>query len=108
MDFGFSEEQELLRATARKFLENECPSSTVRKLMDTPEGTTPEFWAKRAEQGWLGLIFPEAYGGVGLGVVDLVLLLEGMGRVGWRGPNLSPGPRWGLGVLDAGAQAPSM
>ena len=105
MDFGFTEEQELLRATARKFLENECPSPTVRKLMDTPEGTTPEFWAKLAEQGWLGLIFPEVYGGVGLGVVDLVVLMEEMGRVVMPGPYLSTVLLGGLALLEAGSEA---
>jgi len=105
VDFGFSEEQELLRATARKFLENECPSSTVRKLMVTPEGTTPEFWAKLAEQGWLGLIFPEVYGGAALGVVDLVVLMEEMGRVVMPGPYLSTVVLGGLALLEAGSEA---
>ena len=86
MDFGFSEEQELLRSTARKFFEKECTSEFVRKMMATPEGTTPEFWAKLAEQGWLGLIFPEVYGGAGLGFVDLVVLMEEMGRAVMPGP----------------------
>src|SRR5437764_559382 len=71
MNFGFSEEQELLRSTARKFFENECPSTVVRTLMETPEGMTPALWSKLGEQGWLGLIYPEAYDGMGLGLVDL-------------------------------------
>ena len=65
MNFGFSEEQELLRSTARKFFDNECASETVRKLMDGPEGMTPELWKKIAEQGWTGLIFPDEHGGMG-------------------------------------------
>ena len=80
MNFGFSEEQELLRSTARKFFENECPSTVVRTLMETPEGMTPALWSKLVEQGWLGLIYPEAYDGMGLGLVDLVVLMEEMGR----------------------------
>ena len=55
MDFGFNQEQELLRGTARKFLENECTSEFVRARMAEPAGVTDEFWAKLAEQGWLGL-----------------------------------------------------
>ena len=51
MNFGFNDEQELLRSTARKFFENECASDTVRRLMETPEGITPELWKKMAEQG---------------------------------------------------------
>ena len=66
MDFGFNQEQELLRATARKFFENECTSEFVRARMVEPDGVTDEFWGKLAEQGWLGLIYPEEFGGVGL------------------------------------------
>src|SRR2546427_10177469 len=50
MDFGFSPEQEMLRATARKFLENECASTFVRARMEEPAGVTDEFWMKLAEQ----------------------------------------------------------
>jgi alkylation response protein AidB-like acyl-CoA dehydrogenase len=82
MDFGFNQEQELLRATARKFLESECPSEFVRARMAEPAGVTDEFWARLAEQGWLGLIYPEQYGGAGLGFVDLTVL---MGR--WAAPS---------------------
>ena len=49
MDFGFSPEQEMLRSTARKFLDNECPSTFVRKMMEDPAGTTPDLWRKLAE-----------------------------------------------------------
>jgi alkylation response protein AidB-like acyl-CoA dehydrogenase len=105
MDFGFSEEQELLRSTARKFLENECTSQFVRTVMETEEGTTPEFWAKLAEQGWLGLIYPEAYGGAGLGLVDLVVLLEEMGRAVMPGPYFSSVLLGGLAILKAGTDA---
>src|SRR2546422_9157940 len=88
MDFGFSEEQEMLRATARKFFENECTSTVVRQRMEEPTGVTDDFWTKLAEQGWLGLVYPEEYGGVGLGFVDLTVLMEEMGRVVMPGPVL--------------------
>src|SRR5438093_11881228 len=81
MDFGFSQEQEMLRATARKFLDNECTSTFVRARMEEPAGVTDEFWVKLAEQGWLGLIYPEEYGGTGLGFVDLMVLMEVLGRL---------------------------
>ncbi len=104
MDFGFSQEQEMLRATARKFLENECPSSFVREMMDDPAGSTPELWQKLAEQGWLSLIYPEAYGGAGLGFVDLVVLMEEMGRVVLPGPYFSTVLLGGLTILEAGSE----
>ena len=105
MNFGFNEEQELLRNTARKFFENECPSDTVRKLMETPEGMSAELWKKLAEQGWLGLIFPEPYDGMALGLVDLVVLMEEMGRAVAPGPYFSTVLLGGLAILEAGSDA---
>jgi alkylation response protein AidB-like acyl-CoA dehydrogenase len=101
MDFGFSEEQKLLRRTAREFLERECSMATVRELMQSESGYDPAIWTKMAELGWLGLLLPEKYGGVDLACVDLVLLLEEMGRA------LLPSPFFGnllgtLAVLYAG------
>jgi len=81
MDFGFSKEQEMLRESASGLLEKECPSTVVRKLMEDDTGYSPEFWKKMAELGWLGLIIPEAYGGAGLNYIDLVVILEEMGKV---------------------------
>jgi alkylation response protein AidB-like acyl-CoA dehydrogenase len=81
VDFGFSEEQEMLRQSARALLEKECPSAVVRKLMDDERGLDPALWKKMAELGWLGLVIPEKYGGGGLSYVDLVLVMEEMGRV---------------------------
>ncbi|MBI4594148.1 MAG: acyl-CoA dehydrogenase family protein [Candidatus Rokubacteria bacterium] len=105
VDFGFSQEQELLRATARKFLENECPSPFVRARMAEPAGVTDEFWAKLAEQGWLGLVVPEEYGGSGLGFVDLAVVMEEMGRVVMPGPFFSTVLLGGLAILEAGSPA---
>ncbi len=105
MNFGFNEEQELLRGTARKFFENECPSEVVRKLMDTPEGMTPALWGKLGEQGWLGLIYPEECDGMGLGLVDLVVLMEEMGRAVVPGPYFSAVLLGGLAILEAGTEA---
>jgi alkylation response protein AidB-like acyl-CoA dehydrogenase len=104
MNFGFNEEQELLRNTARKFFENECPSETVRRLMETPEGINAELWKKLAEQGWLGLIYPEQYDGMALGLVDLVVLMEEMGRAVAPGPYFSTVLLGGLAILEAGGE----
>src|SRR5438552_26787 len=102
MDFGFSEEQEMLRASARKFFENECTSTVVRQRMEEPAGVTDDFWTKLAEQGWLGLVYPEEFGGVGLGFVDLTVLMEEMGRVVMPGPFLAT-LLGGLAILEAGS-----
>jgi alkylation response protein AidB-like acyl-CoA dehydrogenase len=105
MDFGFSQEQEMLRATARKFFENECTSTFVRERMAEPAGVTDDFWSKLAEQGWLGLVFPEQYGGAGLGFVDLTVLMEEMGRVVMPGPFFATTVLAGLTILEAGSAA---
>ena len=86
MDFGFSEEQEMMRQSARQFLETECARTYVRKMMDDDGGYSEEQWKKMADLGWMGLILPETYGGSGLNMVDLVVILEEMGRVVMPGP----------------------
>jgi alkylation response protein AidB-like acyl-CoA dehydrogenase len=105
MDFGFNEEQEMLRASARKFLENECTSEFVRKRMAEDPGVTEEFWTKLAEQGWLGLIYDEEHGGSGLGIVDLTVLMEEMGRAVMPGPFFSTVLLGGLTIKEAGSAA---
>ena len=80
MDLGFSEEQEIVRQTAKRFLAKECPSSLVRELLESETGHSPELWKKFAELGWLGMVFPEEYGGVGSSLLDLAVLAEEFGR----------------------------
>ena len=65
MDFGLNEEQEMLKTMGRDFLEKECPVSLVREMEEDEKGYSPDLWRKMAEVGWLGLPFPEAYGGPG-------------------------------------------
>jgi hypothetical protein len=104
MDIGFTEEQELLRETARRFLENECGTQLVRQLMAEPAAVTDEFWQKLAEQGWLGIVYPEDDGGSGLGLVDLVVLMEEMGRAVMPGPFLSTVLLGGAAIAEAGTR----
>ncbi len=80
MDFGFSEEQEMLRASARGLLDKECPPAVVRRLMEDERGHDPAVWKKMAGLGWTGLTIPEEFGGAGLTYVDLALVMEEMGR----------------------------
>jgi alkylation response protein AidB-like acyl-CoA dehydrogenase len=105
MDFGFNADQELLRATARKFFDNECASEFVRTRMAEDAGFTEEFWTKLAEQGWLGLVYPEQYGGAELGFVDLTVLMEEMGRAVMPGPFFSTVLLGGAALLEAGSDA---
>jgi alkylation response protein AidB-like acyl-CoA dehydrogenase len=102
MDIGFTEEQELLRDTARRFLESECDTQFVRRRMAEAAAVTDEFWQKLAEQGWLGIVYSEQEGGSGLGLVDLVVLMEEMGRAVMPGPFLSTVLLGGGAIGEAG------
>ncbi len=86
MDFGFSEEQEMLRDSVREFLTGECPMTYVRQMMDDESGYSEDQWHKMAQLGWTGLIIPEEFGGAGLTMVDMIVLLEEMGKVVMPGP----------------------
>jgi len=89
MQFGLSESQEFLKDSARKFFVGECPSSLMRRLMETETAYDAELWSKLTEQGYTGIIFPEELGGVGLGKVELMLLMEEAGRALLPGPFFS-------------------
>ena len=105
MDIGFTEEQELLRDSARRFFESECDTQFVRRRMAEPAAVTDEFWQKLAEQGWLGIVYSAEDGGSGLGVVDLVVLMEEMGRAVMPGPFLSTVLLGGAAIAEAGSPA---
>jgi alkylation response protein AidB-like acyl-CoA dehydrogenase len=93
MQFGLSESQEFLKDSARKFFAGECPVAEVRRLMETDTAYDAALWSKLTDQGYTGIIFPEAHGGVGLGKVELMLLMEEAGRA------LLPGPFFSTVVL---------
>jgi alkylation response protein AidB-like acyl-CoA dehydrogenase len=105
MDIGFTEEQGMLRDSARRFFESECTAQFVRQRMAEPAAVTDEFWQKLAEQGWLGVVYPEEEAGSGLGLVDLVVLMEEMGRAVMPGPFLSTVLLGGAAIAEAGAPA---
>jgi alkylation response protein AidB-like acyl-CoA dehydrogenase len=104
VDFAFSEEQEMLRRSAREFLAKECSPKVVRRLMESENGYDATLWKKIAELGWTALGIPEQYGGVGT-FLDLVVVLEEAGRALLPGPFFST---MGLAVpvlLEAGTEA---
>ncbi|HEY7139530.1 MAG TPA: acyl-CoA dehydrogenase family protein [Methylomirabilota bacterium] len=88
MDFAFSPDQELLRATARAFLDEHVTPAVVRALWDDPRGERDDLWKEMARLGWLGLALPEAHGGSALGMVETAIVLEELGRVAGPGPYL--------------------
>jgi alkylation response protein AidB-like acyl-CoA dehydrogenase len=104
MDFGFSEEQEMLRQSVREFLDGECEMTYVRRMMEDDRGYSVDQWKNMAELGWMGLVLPEEHGGAGLSMVDLVVVLEEMGRVVMPGPFLASVVLGGM-AIDLGASA---
>lgn len=103
MDLDLSEEQEMLRNMARDFLEQECPKTLVREMEQDKKGYSPELWARTAELGWMGLPFPQEYGGMGGDFVDLIILLGEMGRALMPGPFIATVVSSGLPILHHGA-----
>ncbi len=89
MDFTFSPEQEDFRQAVRQTLTDKAPSTYVRAMIDDPVGVTPELWSTMAELGWLGVLAPESAGGLGLGLVDMVVLQEELGKLPFPGPYVS-------------------
>ncbi|SIN59823.1 Acyl-CoA dehydrogenase [Parasphingorhabdus marina DSM 22363] len=82
MNFDFSDDQKYLRDEARKFLEAQCTIAEVRKVLDDDTlGHNAEVWQKVVEMGWLGAAIPEEYGGLGLGMLELCVIAEELGRV---------------------------
>jgi alkylation response protein AidB-like acyl-CoA dehydrogenase len=89
VDFDFSPDQHALRDTVRGFLGTEAPAPYVRAMIDDERGFTDAFWTRIADLGWLGLLVPEAHGGAGGSLVDLVVVQEELGRLPLPGPFLS-------------------
>jgi alkylation response protein AidB-like acyl-CoA dehydrogenase len=102
MDFSFTEEQEMLRASARDFLEKECPEDVIKDVEAGNLGYSPDLWRKIADLGWLGLVYPEQYGGAGMNIIDLAVLYEGIGQAMFPSPYMSTVVLGGLTILEAG------
>ncbi|MFO8101288.1 MAG: acyl-CoA dehydrogenase family protein [Dehalococcoidia bacterium] len=86
MDFSLSEEQQLLKNSARDFLSTECPKSVIKEIEESETGHSPQIWNKMAELGWMGVAIPEEYEGAGMSLLDLAVLFEEFGRAAMPGP----------------------
>ena len=89
MEFTFSDEQQELQRTVASWLERRLPSSRVRELAESDEDFPSDLWQEMVDLGWVGLLVPERLGGSGMGLVDVVVVLEEMGRLPTPGPFLS-------------------
>jgi alkylation response protein AidB-like acyl-CoA dehydrogenase len=104
MDLGLDEQQEMLKNFARDFLEKECPESVVREMEEDEKGYSPDLWKKMAEQGWMGLIIPEKYGGAEMTLCELTVLLEEFGRALVPGPFISTVVLGATPIMEAGTE----
>jgi alkylation response protein AidB-like acyl-CoA dehydrogenase len=104
MDFGLTEEQEMLQETVRGFVQNECPTTRLRELFDAGEGHDSGLWQGLAEMGMAGLIVPEAQGGAGMELLDLALVSEVLGEAALPSPFLGHSLA-SLGVILRGSAA---
>jgi alkylation response protein AidB-like acyl-CoA dehydrogenase len=89
MDFGLSEEQEMLQDTVRSFIDGECPTTRLREIFDRGDGFDPALWKGLVEMGLVGLAIDEEHGGGGLELLDLALVQEVIGERGLPGPFMS-------------------
>ena len=104
MNFGFTEEQDLLRNEVRKFLAKRCPLSEVRRISEEQAGFCANLWSEIGELGWPGLTITETHGGAGLAWLDLVVLLEEAGRQLFPLPLLSTSVAAGA-IAEAGNES---
>ena len=105
MDFGLSEDQEMLCRSAAEFLAAECPPTLVREVARDEDGYPRALYRKMAELGWMGLVVPETYGGAGVGMLELALLCEQLGRAVVPGPFFSSAVLATLAILRGGSSA---
>ncbi len=105
MNFSFSDDQILLKNSVRAALDEQCKPAHVRAMFDDAKGYGPELWGEMAKLGWLGLPFPEEQGGADLGLVELALVIEEMGRAAYPGPFFATVVLGGLGIMLGGSPA---
>lgn len=104
MDFGLSQEQQQLKESARDFLMKECSTARVRQIMADEQGMPRELYAEIAKLGWHGLLVPEKFGGAGLGMLDMSLLLEECGYAALPGPFLFSSTLAAFVLADSGSE----
>lgn len=104
MDFSLTDEQVVIQKAIREFLEKEA-KDLARESEGAPEGYSPSLWQKMADLGWMGINFPERWGGNEGNFIDLTLLLEEMGKLLVPGPFIPAVVCSGHAILEYGSQA---
>jgi acyl-CoA dehydrogenase len=104
MGFTLTEEQELLKQTAREFIQEKSPVAELRRLRDSVDesGFDRKLFSEMVELGWTGVVYPEEYGGLDMGFFELGLILEECGRTLVAQPILSSVVMGGGCILEGG------
>ena len=102
MDFSLREETKMVKSNAEKFMKEKSPSSIVKNILKEEKGYSPVLWKEMADLGWLGLIYPEAYGGMGGDFFELFILSEEMGKSLLPSPFFCSAVLAGLLIQEAG------
>ena len=105
MNLDFTSEQDMLRKSVAEYLAKECPFETVKDIEDSAEGYDKKQWKKMAELGWMEVYFPEAYGGYDDPFMDVMIIMEEMGKAAFPSPYFSTVIQCGLTLLAGGSEA---
>ncbi len=105
MNLDFTEEQDMLRNSARQFVSTECTKAKVREIEKSKDGYSPEIWNKMAELGWFGLMIPDQYNGMDMGLLDLVVVFEEVGHNILPSPFLVSAALATPPIVEAGSEA---
>ena len=101
MDLSLTEPQEMLRASARTFIEREAPRHAIVALQRAEDSLVPDLWRKACDAGWLGILIPAEHGGSESSLTDAGVLYEELGRGPLPGPFFSSGVLGALTVMEA-------
>jgi alkylation response protein AidB-like acyl-CoA dehydrogenase len=104
MNYDLNQDQQILKEAAHGFLQKECPSTFVRQMIADEKGYTADMWKKLADLGWMGILFPEEYGGYGGSFMDMAVVLYETGYACLPGPFFSSAVMGGLTLLGGGSE----
>ena len=105
MNLDFTKEQDMLRKSVAEFLSKECPFDHVKELEESDAGYSPKIWKKMAELGWMEVHLPEKYGGYDDPFMDMVIILEELGKSAMPCPFFSTIILCGLIILEGGSES---
>ncbi|MBN1615634.1 MAG: acyl-CoA/acyl-ACP dehydrogenase [Deltaproteobacteria bacterium] len=105
MDINLNEDQVEMMRQARRFCENETPMTFVREMFEDERGFTDDLWNKMVEMGWTAMLIPEQYGGLGMQMTDLMLVLMEHGRAVVPSPLFSTVLLGAEAIIAAGSDA---